>query len=216
MRLDVGIAQLELHGEDRALVNLDLSLFGVLDGLGGHPGGAEAADMAARTVEAYCQGKEPALETLAHAIIAANTALTAAKADNQLVGYTTATVCWLAPGHLHWVSVGDSRIYRQPSGWRLMLLSRDEGHRNILDNCLGDDYEFKGLHQRLTLKVATGDRVVLVTDGVTGDFKPDLLYAADLEAAITGRDAQTAAEQLIAIAKKEDDRTAIVIDVLEF
>lgn len=215
MRLDVGIAKLELHGQDRALASLDLGLFGVFDGLGGHPGGAEAAEMASRTVEAYCQGKEPALETLAHAILAANEALTTAKADHQLVGYTTATVCWLAPGHLHWVSVGDSRIYRQASGWRLMLISRDEGDRNVLDNCLGDDYEFKGVCQRVTATVASGDRIVLVTDGVTGNLGPDRLYAADLEAALTGRGAQAAAEQLIAIAKKEDDRTAIVIDLLE-
>ena len=213
MRIEVGVAERPLHGEDRTLVNLDLSLFGVFDGLGGYPGGAEAAEMAARTVERYCQGKEPAIETLAHSIIAANKAMIAAKADKQLVGYTTATICWLAPGRLHWVSVGDSRLYHQPAGRRLMPVSRDEGYRNILNNCLGDEYEFKGIRQRVTSTVDPGDRIVLVTDGVTGDFKPDLLRPTDLEAAIHGRDAQTAAEQLIEVARKADDRTAIVLDV---
>jgi serine/threonine protein phosphatase PrpC len=213
MRIEVGVAERPLHGEDRALVNLDLSLFGVFDGLGGYPGGAEAAEMAARVVESYCQGKDPSIETLAHAVIEANNAMIAAKADPQLVGYTTATVCWISGTRMHWVSVGDSRLYHQPVGRPLMPVSRDEGYRNILNNCLGDEYEFKGIRQRVTSTVGPGDRIVLVTDGVTGDFKPDLLRPTDLEAAIDGRDAQTAAGQLIEVARKADDRTAIVIDV---
>jgi serine/threonine protein phosphatase PrpC len=213
MKLEVGVAERPLHGEDRTLVNLDLNLFGVFDGLGGYPGGAEAAEMAARTVGAYCRGHEPSLTVLAHSVIAANKAMIAAKANQELVGYTTATICWLAPGRLHWVSVGDSRLYHQPSGGRLMPVSRDEGYRNILNNCLGDEYEFKGLRQHSSFVVSHGDKLVLVTDGITGDFKPDLLNPVDLEAAITGRDAQAAAERLIDVARKHDDRSAIVIDI---
>ena len=213
MKLEVGVAERTLHGEDRTLVRLDLNLFGVFDGLGGYLGGAEAAEMAARTVQACCQSREPSLTVLAHSIIAANKAMIAAKADQQLVGYTTTTVCWISGARMHWVSVGDSRLYHQPVGRPLMPVSRDEGYRNILNNCLGDEYEFKGIRQRMTSTVGPGDRIVLVTDGITGDFKPDLLSPSDLEAAITGRDAQAAAEQLIEVARKEDDRTAIVIDV---
>ncbi len=215
MRLDVGLAERPLHGEDRALINLELGLFGVFDGLGGEGNGAEAAELATRTVEEYCQGKEPSIETLAHAVIEANKAMIAARADHLPMGYTTVTVCWVYGAQMHWVSVGDSRIYHQPSGRPLMPLSRDEGYRNILSNCLGDDYEFKGLRQRVTSRMDPEDRIVLVTDGVTGDFKPDLLSPSDLEAAITGRGAQAAAERLIEVLRKHDDRTAIVIDVLE-
>jgi hypothetical protein len=89
----------------------------------------------------------------------------------------------------------------QPAGWGLMPLSRDEGHRNILNNCLGDNYEFKGLRQRVTSVVGPGDKIVIVTDGITGDFKPDLLSPSDLEVAIVGLTAQSAAEQLIEVAR---------------
>jgi serine/threonine protein phosphatase PrpC len=53
----------------------------------------------------------------------------------------------------------------------------------------------------------------LVTDGITGDFVPDLLTEQDLAPAIDGDDPQRAADRLVEMARKQDDRTALVIFV---
>lgn len=212
MRLDVGVAERPLHREDRALVNLELGLFGVFDGLGGEGNGAEAAEVAAKTVEKSCRGVDPSMAALVRATVDAQNAVLETGPGN---GYTTATICWIHAGIMDWVSLGDSRIYIQPADGRLAMASRDEGHGNIVDNYLGEPWQWLGARQKVTTMIGPGARILLVTDGITGDWKPDLLTESDLEAAITGREAQAAADQLIEVARKQDDRTAIVIDVLE-
>lgn len=209
MGLNFGVAERPLHGEDRALVVPGIGLFGVFDGLGGEGGGAEAAEIACLTVEASCQGTEPSLQALVKAITDAQHAVVGAGPSH---GYTTATVCWINEKLMHWVSLGDSRIYLQSRGGRLAMVSRDEGHGNIVDNYLGENWRWHGVQQRQSVAVAPGDRIVLVTDGVTGDWDPDLLSEGDLEQAIGSLDAEAAARRLIEVARKSDDRTAIVVD----
>ena len=60
------------------------------------------------------------------------------------------------------------------------------------------------------------DRLVLVTDGVTGDTHGDRLSKADFERCTDLRMTATeSAEALVSNARKVDDRTAIVIDIDE-
>jgi serine/threonine protein phosphatase PrpC len=212
MGLSFGLAERPLHGEDRALVVPGIGLFGVFDGLGGEGGGGEAAEIAYLTVEARCQGTEPSLQALVKAITDAQHAVVGAGPTH---GYTTATVCWINENLMHWVSLGDSRIYVQAGGGRLAIVSQDEGHGNIVDNYLGERWRWRGVQQRQSVAVAPGDRIVLVTDGVTGDWEPDLLSEGDLEQAIAGLDAEAAAQRLIEVGRKSDDRTAIVVDVTD-
>jgi serine/threonine protein phosphatase PrpC len=65
--------------------------------------------------------------------------------------------------------------------------------------------------QRGTIPISSGDKVLLVTDGITGDFAPDLLTAKELTTAIEGDDPQRSADRLVEIARKRDDRTALLI-----
>jgi serine/threonine protein phosphatase PrpC len=212
MELSFGLAERPLHGEDRALVVPGIGLFGVFDGLGGEGGGAEAAEIACLTVGASCQGTEPSLRALVNAITDAQYAVVGPGSGN---GYTTATVCWIKERLMHWISLGDSRIHLQSRGGRLVMVSRDEGHGNIVDNYLGERWRWRGVQQRQSVAVAPGDRIVLVTDGVTGDWEPDLLSEGDLEQAVAGLDARQAAQRLIEVARKSDDRTAIVVDLID-
>lgn len=95
------------------------------------------------------------------------------------------------------------------------MVSRDEGYGNVVDNYLGERWRWRGVQQKQSIAVAPGDRILLVTDGITGDWEPDLLSEGDLEQAIAGLDAEAAAQRLIEVARKSDDRTAIVVDLTD-
>ena len=210
MTLRVGQAQLARHGQDRALVDHALGLFGVFDGVGEFWDSGLAAQLAADVIARTCREQPPApLDALVRGCEEADRAIGA-----TVTGATTATVAWIVELQLHYVSVGDSRLYRQPIGGPLVQVTRDEGQGNVLDNYLGHGRPWPDtsvVRQRGTLPAEPGDRVLLVTDGVTGDFAPDLLTPEDLAAALTGPDPQAAAEALVRVARKVDDRTALVI-----
>ncbi|MHB1524957.1 MAG: PP2C family protein-serine/threonine phosphatase [Candidatus Dormibacteria bacterium] len=212
MRLRVGLAEASLHGQDRALIDLELGLFGVFDGIGEFQESGQAASLAADTIDAVCrEAKDAPLDVLVRGCEDANKAITAG-----VMGSTTATVAWIIGQRLHYVSVGDSRLYRQRASGRLVQVTWDEGEGNMVDNYVGHRYprfRMPVATQKGTLRLKPGDKCLLVTDGITGDFPPDLLRPAELRAAIVGDDPQQAAENLIRIARKEDDRTAVVIFV---
>ncbi len=212
MRLRVGLAELSLHGQDRALVDLELGLFGVFDGIGEFKDSGQAAELAAETITAACrESVGTPLEALVLGCEEANKAITAG-----IMGSTTATVAWIIDQRLHYVSVGDSRLYRQRAAGRLVQVTWDEGEGNMVDNYVGHRsprFRMPVATQKGTLRLNPGDKCLLVTDGITGDFPPDLLKPAELRAAIAGDDPQQAADNLVGIARKQDDRTALVIFV---
>ena len=91
-----------------------------------------------------------------------------------------------------------------------MQVTVDEGEGNILDNTLGLGSS-RGRDpvapQHGKLRLEPPAKLLLVTDGVTGDFAPDLLTDVELGLAVSGRDPQRAAERLVDIARKRRRRT---------
>ena len=80
--LALGAARLDERGEDRLLVDPEIGLFGVFDGVGGHVDGAAAAELAATTVAAqvrenlpYCRNRHQAHDVLRAALHAADAAI---------------------------------------------------------------------------------------------------------------------------------------------
>src|SRR4051812_41367459 len=69
--LSIGAARLDERGEDRLLVDPEIGLFGVFDGVGGHVDGAATAELAAVTVAAQVRENLPHCRTLrqAHGIL---------------------------------------------------------------------------------------------------------------------------------------------------
>ncbi|MGH7666951.1 MAG: PP2C family protein-serine/threonine phosphatase [Candidatus Dormibacteria bacterium] len=210
VRWRVGRAELPLHHQDRCLVDNRLGLFGVFDGVGAYARSGEAAALAADTVAQRC-----ALE-ITDPLLAIAAALQEA---DQLIGElglgaTTATVAWVRGAQLLYASVGDSRLYHQPRGGSMRQVSVDEGEGRMLFNALGSE-RLRALDevvpQRGSLAVGSGDKVLLVTDGITGDHPPDLLSVSDLAAAVMGEDPQQGAQRLVQVARKHDDRSALVL-----
>jgi serine/threonine protein phosphatase PrpC len=207
----VGLADRPLHHQDRSLIDLEMGLFGVFDGVGQFARSGEAAQLAAEVIAEVCRaGDLSALEAMV-----AGSARAESLIRQRSLGCTTATVVRVLGSQLQYVSVGDSRLYRQPaSGSPLEQITVDEGEGNILFNALGEGPDRQGLPvapQHGTLQLSSGDKLLLVTDGITGDFVPDLLSEQELAAAVESEDPQHAAERLVEIARKRDDRTALVV-----
>lgn len=206
----MGRSELQLHRQDRALVDLELGLFAVFDGLGGVPGSERAAELASALMPGLCRRLPgPPLERLAGALEALS-----AQIQRARLGATTAVVLWVVGPVAWWISVGDSRLYLLRQG-ALTQLTKDQGLGNLVDSALGFP-EPKGslTRQRGSLSLRPRDRLALVTDGVTGDFPPDILSSAELVAALSKGPVQAAAEELVRRARKRDDRTALVMDWL--
>jgi protein phosphatase len=204
----VGTSELQLHGQDRCLADPEFGLFAVFDGVGGVAGSERASEHAARGLPGLCRsllGRPP--ERLAEALSALSSEIAARR-----LGATTATALWLVGEVGWWISVGDSRLYLLRDR-DLVQLSRDQGEGNLLDSALGFPEPDASLtRQRGRLELRHGDRLALVTDGVTGDFPPDILGREELAAALSSPSAQLAAEALVRAARKLDDRTAVVVD----
>ena len=60
----------------------------------------------------------------------------------------------------------------------------------------------------------TGDRIVFCSDGITGDYEPDLISNDEVASVVErAKTAEQAARDLIAISTKIDDSTAMVVEV---
>jgi serine/threonine protein phosphatase PrpC len=196
----------------------------VADGMGGPPGGQEAATMAVEGfIEAYFRA--PADQGVHEAAMAAVAAVNAriyaeSRRNPRLQGMgTTLTVAILIEEgrgyQVHIAHVGDSRAFLLRAG-RLEALTAEHnlGYRglpHVLTRAVGTtasveaDYSLQGLALR--------ERLLLCTDGVSG------VLPASALARLTGSGTpQAAAEAVVAAARAAgslDNATALVIEAEE-
>lgn len=176
------------HNEDALTVNADAGLLVVADGMGGHAAGEVASRITVDTVESAVVGTGTSLH---QAVARSHENVLAAAADGR--GYagmgTTCVACRLGDDGLELVWVGDSRAY-QYRGDQLDPITRDhsyvqslvdagllaaeraESHpdRHILARCIGGgDLEPQDI-ESTAITVLPGDRVLLCSDGLTGEL----------------------------------------------
>ncbi len=117
------------HNEDSFLVDLDLGLLVVADGMGGHAGGEHASRLAVETIQREVRAAReskggaferpstiedsPLPDVMRHAVEAASAAIfEAAQEDPELTGMgTTVTAALMDGSHAFVAHVGDSRCY---------------------------------------------------------------------------------------------------------
>ena len=181
------IGRVRRQNEDRFLVDPVARLFGVADGVGGLPGGAEAAQRAVEEVDtairALTNGAQADLTAI---VLHANEAV--AELGRKLspgmgIG-TTLTFGHITNGALRIGHIGDSRCYLWRKG-EFRRLTEDhsvenearmrrakgevvyyhEANRNALTRCIGQPTppEVDVINQPLEV----GDRYIFCTDGVT-------------------------------------------------
>ena len=180
------IGRVRRENEDRFLLDEKSLMFGVADGVGGLPGGAEAAELA---VDEFARGyretaeQKPDLVALVRRANAAVGKLGLTLSPAMGIG-TTLTVGCIRAGTLTIAHVGDSRAY-VANGQAMQRLTEDhsvenearlrrargevvyyhEANRNALTRCIGQPTPPEVDIIRRPLE--PGDRYLFCTDGVT-------------------------------------------------
>ena len=178
-----------LKNEDRMgyCYTRESGLFVLADGMGGHPEGEVAAQLALQTIAAlYQREARPALKDVKSFLTTA-----AITAHQQIMRYasnkamldtprTTVVAAVLQGNMATWVHCGDSRLYVVRDG-ALLTRTRDHSHaerprpgasndpvnRNLLLTCLGSPTT-PLIDVSVSLQLQRGDRLMLCSDGVWG------------------------------------------------
>ncbi len=169
----------------------DSGLFALADGMGGHPEGEVASQLALQTLSALFQREakprlaEP-LRFLNDACVAAHHQLLRYATDKSLIDTPRTTVvgCLLQGNAAYWAHCGDSRLYLV-RGDKLVARTRDHSYselqetmsrvvpigerfnRNVLFTCLGSPGK-PVIDTAGPLLLQPGDRVLLCSDGLWG------------------------------------------------
>ena len=171
----------------------DAVLFLLADGMGGHPEGEMAAQIALQTLSNLFQREaKPDLPSaqgfLATGVMAAHHQIIRYASERGMMDTprTTLVAGLVQDGELHWAHCGDSRLYVVRDG---VLLSRTRDHsyieaqanagasiegvnRNVLFTCLGSTvrpmYDVAG-----PFKLREGDKVLLCSDGLWGSLSDE-------------------------------------------
>ena len=222
---DVG--KVRAVNQDALVVDEELCLYGVADGMGGHNGGETASAGARDGVIAALQGKEPSLDALRDAITAANAAIFQQQAaDESLSGMgTTLSVIWMSEHFVYLGHVGDSRVYRFREG-KLEQMTDDhslvgelvragyltpeqaENHpnKNVILRAVGTE---EGIDIDLAVEERKpGDLWLICSDGLHGMVKDD-----KMEAILSVNTAEAAANILMdaALAAGGRDNISVVL-----
>ena len=170
-------------------------LFALADGMGGHPEGEVASQLALQTIAALFQRdaqptlKDPA-RFLQEAVLAAHHQLLRYATERGLLDTprTTLVACVLQDKAAYWAHCGDSRLYLL-RGDKLVVRTRDHSYtelhgalaqsgqpvplenqrynRNVLFTCLGSPGK-PVVDSAGPLLLQAGDRVMLCSDGLWG------------------------------------------------
>lgn len=169
------------------------ALFVLADGMGGHPEGEIAAEIALQTMATlFKKQAQPILEDVGHFL--ESSLLTA---HRQILRYaidkgmpdsprTTLVAAVIQNGQMQWIHCGDSRLYITRES-AMVLRTRDhsyselresiltkvgEMNRNVLFTCLGSPtrpiYDLSA-----STALSMGDRILLCSDGLWGPLREE-------------------------------------------
>lgn len=193
----------------------DAGLFALADGMGGHPEGEVASQLALQTMAALFQrDAKPTLDDplrfLHDAIIAGHHQLLRYATEKALMDTprTTVVACVLQGDAAYWAHCGDSRLYLVRDG-KLIARTRDHSYselqetlahvvpmgekfnRNVLFTCLGSPGK-PVVDTAGPLLLHAGDRVLLCSDGLWGS-----LSDADIAQELAARPISDAVPELV-------------------
>lgn len=208
----------------------------VADGMGGHTGGALAAQQVLHTAGAnlgqFSARSEAPVELLEASLNEAHMLIKASRFINEKDPHSTAVMLLLQPGKVSWAHCGDSRMYRF-RGEHLLFRTTDHSYveslvakgrispeqaqvhpnRNILLTSLGGN-EPPRIDHGEAADLQAGDAFVLCSDGLWGYFGD-----AELGAVVASHSARAASDLLINRARKRargdgDNVSLVVIKLL--
>jgi serine/threonine protein phosphatase PrpC len=215
--------------EDSMLVDLELGLFVVADGMGGHNAGEVASGIAVRTLrEFFVTHSDRTEHTLADGLVLANDEVLTASGRPEYAGMGTTVVAALVTETQVLVgSVGDSRVYLARGPQLTQLTQDDSWVARVLaaESLSDDDLQRHPMRHVLTKVVGLradmepsigvsafgpGDVLLLCSDGLHGSV-PDSAIAGILSTnASLEAQAQTLVDQALARGGT-DNITAVIV-----
>jgi PPM family protein phosphatase len=176
----------------------DSGLFALADGMGGHPEGEVASQLALQTLAALFQRDAKPILTdplrfLHDAVIAGHHQLLRYATEKALIDTprTTVVACVLQGNAAYWAHCGDSRLYLV-RGDKLIARTRDHSYselqdtlaqvvpigekfnRNVLFTCLGSPGK-PVVDTVGPLLLHSGDRILLCSDGLWGSVNDSVI-----------------------------------------
>jgi len=206
-------------------------LFVLADGMGGHPEGEVAAQLALQTISALYQKEARPLvkdvtEFLATALMAAHHQIIRYASEKGMLDTprTTLVACVVQANSATWVHCGDSRLYVVRNG-ELLTRTRDHSYleqqgsgvvrmdrinRNILFTCLGSPtkpvFDVTG-----PVTLQQGDKVLLCSDGLWGSLNDN-----DIVRHLTTQPVSDAVPDLVEAALRNGGETSDNVTVIAF
>jgi serine/threonine protein phosphatase PrpC len=213
----------------------DSGLFALADGMGGHPEGEMASQLALQTMAAlYQRDAKPTLADpirfLQDAVMAGHHQLLRYASEKGLIDTprTTIVACILQGNAAYWAHCGDSRLYFV-RGDKLIARTRDHSYselqqtlssvvplnerynRNVLFTCLGSPGK-PVVDTAGPLLLQEGDRIMLCSDGLWGTVEDE-----DITRNMATRAISDAVPELVELAlrnggAKSDNVTVIAME----
>jgi protein phosphatase len=228
------IGRVRRNNEDRFFCDEGARIFGIADGVGGLPGGAEAAqhtvDEISGAIHALPPGQEPNLTAIVHHTNESVAALGQRISPAMGIG-TTLTVGIVRGSSFKLAHVGDSRAYLLRKG-EFMRITEDhsvenearlrrakgevvyyhEANRNALTRCIGQPTPPEV--DLIARPLMVGDRYLFCTDGVTR-MMPDSELGELVAQADTPEEAIRAIVSLAVRRGGPDNATGVLVFVDE-
>jgi PPM family protein phosphatase len=213
----------------------DAGLFALADGMGGHPEGEVASQLALQTLAAMFQREakpkltEP-LRFLHEAIIAGHHQLLRYATERGLMDTprTTIVACVIQGNAAYWAHCGDSRLYLV-RGDKLVARTRDHSYselqetlsqvvpmgdrvnRNVLFTCLGSPGK-PVVDTAGPLLVNPGDRVMLCSDGLWGTLPDPTITEILTKHAISDAVPELVERALRVAGERSDNVTVLAVE----
>ena len=213
----------------------DAGLFALADGMGGHPEGDMAAQVALQTLAAVFQREaRPALADpmrfLHEAVMAGHHQLLRYATSRALVDSprTTIVACVMQGSAAYWAHCGDSRLYLL-RGDKLVARTRDHSYtelqeamaqlvpaqermnRNVLFTCLGSPGK-PMIDTTGPLLLHPGDRVLLCSDGLWSALPDAVITAALAGPSISDAVPELVEQALRQAGPRSDNVTALAVE----
>lgn len=205
--------------QDYIIRDDDQRLYGVYDGMGGHGGNPAAASRtAADAVKDYLSDIEPRSikELIAMLEKSYSKAREYVRAYGEGGGTVATTVKIVEIDGKTYAGIahtGDTRLFQYTKSLdRYRPLTDDQSKGNVVFNFF-PNVPVDHPDQYMVLELHKGDRLMLCSDGITGDWPDEFLTNEEFLEAFRRTEPSSCAFDFFEYSKKTDDKSIIVVDV---